>query len=45
VRAFVKPYIPFTWLYYDQILRDAGDIACLLEIGWEHLPEGMRIFS
>jgi pantothenate kinase-related protein Tda10 len=41
IQEFVKPYIPFTWLYYDQQSRIKAD--CELVIGEDHLPRSLNI--
>jgi len=41
IKEFIKPYIPFTWLYYDLELDTAAD--CALSIGRDHLPTALKI--
>ena len=40
IHEFVKPYIPFTWLYYDRESRIKAD--CELVIGEDHLPRSLN---
>ena len=42
IHEFVKPYIPFTWLYYDRESRIKAD--CELVIGEDHLPRSLNIY-
>ena len=41
IQEFIKPYIPFTWLYYDQEMNVSAD--CMLSIGQDHLPSALKI--
>jgi D-glycerate 3-kinase len=43
IKEFIKPYIPFTYLYYDKLNKK--DVNCLLTIGKNHLPEKIEYFS
>jgi D-glycerate 3-kinase len=39
IKKFIRPYIPFSYLFYDKLLKNKRDINCLLVIGKNHLPE------
>ena len=41
IQEFIKPYIPFTWLYYDPEMKTNSD--SLLSIGHDHLPISLKI--
>jgi len=43
IHEFIKPFIPFTYLFYDKIAKSNDEIDCFLTIGREHLPEEIKI--
>ena len=43
IHEFIKPFIPFTYLFYDKVARTKENMDCLLTIGREHLPEEIKI--
>jgi len=45
VHEFVKPYIPFTYLIYDHTEKNESGVNCSLRIGWNHLPEDIKIYN
>ena len=44
IKEFIKPYIPFTYLFYDRAAKNKKDINCLLTIKKNHLPEKIEFF-
>lgn len=44
IKEFIKPYIPFTYLFYDRIAKNKKSVNCLLTIGKNHLPEKIEFF-
>ena len=44
IHDFVKPYIPFTYLLYNEVINHPQKFDCILNIGWDHLPKS-HIFN
>lgn len=44
IKKFIKPYIPFTYLFYNLIAKNKKSVNCLLIIGKNHLPEKIEFF-
>jgi len=45
IHEFVKPFIPFTYLFYNQVTGTKENIDCLLTIGRNHIPKELKIFN
>jgi len=43
IREFIRPYIPFTWLYYDEKTRSVNNNDCVINVGKDHLPKAINI--
>ncbi|HIA35569.1 MAG TPA: hypothetical protein EYN89_02260 [Flavobacteriales bacterium] len=43
IREFIRPYMPFTWLYYDEKTRNLNNNDCVINIGKDHLPKAINI--
>jgi len=43
IREFIRPYIPFTWLYYDEKSRSANNYDCVINVGKDHLPKAINL--
>lgn len=42
IAEFIKPFIPFSYLLYDEAVRSERNIDCLLTIEKDHLPEDIK---
>lgn len=42
---YLKPHIPFTYFVHERISRTTDGVDCLLTIGKNHIPEGIKIYS
>ncbi len=42
IQDFIRPYIPFTWLYYDRLKSHPEEVESLMEIGEDHLPVNLH---
>ena len=45
IKEFIKPYIPFTYFFYDRITKNKRNIDCLLIIKKNHLPEKIILLN
>lgn len=44
IKKFIKPYIPFTYIFYDKLKNSELNCDCLLTIGKNHLSEKIKFF-
>ena len=45
VNRFVKPFIPFSYFIYKELVRNNNENHCLIEVGRDHTPKRMYMPS
>jgi len=45
VNKFVKPFIPFNYFIYEELVQNNNKTHCLIEVGRDHTPKTIRMPS